>query len=128
MIHFRETLDDAQLMELDLRGRAYTWSNEQNDPTFTHNDRVFGSPEWHLLFPNTDLQALSTLGSDRAPLLLTCDLTRQNFSRFRFESFWVNMSGFGETVQNAWAQLVNTQNPILHMHVKMIPMVKSLKL
>jgi exonuclease III len=86
MTRFKETLDNAQLMEVDLRGRAYTWSNEQNDPTFTRIDRFFGSPEWHILFPNIHLQALSTSGSDHAPLLLTGDVTRQNYSRFRFES------------------------------------------
>jgi hypothetical protein len=66
------------------------------------------------------MQALSTLGSDHAPLLLTGDMTCQHFSRFRFESFWVNMPDFGEAVQNAWAQPVNTQDPILRMHVKLI--------
>jgi hypothetical protein len=73
---------------------------------------VFGSPEWHLLFPNIDLQALSTLGSDHAPLLIG-DVTRQNYLGFRFESYWVNMPGFYDAVQAAWAQPVNTQDPIL---------------
>lgn len=100
-------------MEIDLRGHiyTYTWSNEQNDPTFTWIDWIFGSPEWHLMFPNLDLQALSTLGSDHAPLLLTGDVTRQNYSRFRFESYWVNMPVFFKTVQAAWSQRVNTQDP-----------------
>jgi endonuclease/exonuclease/phosphatase (EEP) superfamily protein YafD len=103
MTLFKETLDFSQLMEIDLRSRAYTWSNEQNDPTFTRIDRVFGSPEWHLLFPSIDLQALPTMGSDHAPLLLTSDVARQNYSGFRFEAFWVNMPGFYETVQSAWS-------------------------
>jgi hypothetical protein len=128
MTQLKETLDEAQLMEVDLRGRAYMWSNEQNEPTFTRIDRVFGSPEWHLLFPNIDLHALSTLGSDHAPLLLTGDVKRQNYSGFCFESFWANMPGFLETVQTAWAQLVNTQDSILRMHVKLIRTAKALKL
>lgn len=110
---FKEILDETQLMEVDLRGRAYTWSNEQNDPTYTWIDRFFGSIEWHLLFPNIDLQALPTQGSDHAPLSLTGNVTRQTYSGFRFESFWVTMPGFCETVQNAWAQPVNTQDAIL---------------
>jgi hypothetical protein len=32
MMLFKETLDLSQLMEVDLRGRAYTWSNEQMTP------------------------------------------------------------------------------------------------
>jgi hypothetical protein len=50
-------------------------------------NRVSGSPERHPLFPNIDLQSLATLGSDHAPLLLTGDVARQNYSGFRFESF-----------------------------------------
>jgi endonuclease/exonuclease/phosphatase family metal-dependent hydrolase len=74
MTRFKDTIDEAQLMEVDLRGRIYTWSNKQNDPTFTRIDRVFGSPEWHhSLFPNIGLQALSTSGSDHAPLSLMGD-------------------------------------------------------
>jgi hypothetical protein len=128
MTRFKDMLDEAQLMEVDLRGRAYTWSNEQNDPTFTRIDHVFGSPEWHLLFPNINLQALSTLESDHAPLLLTGDVARQNYSGFCFESFWVNMSAFYDTVKAAWAQPVNSQDPILRMHVKLLRTAKALKL
>jgi hypothetical protein len=128
MIRFKETLDDAQLMEIDLRGRLYTWSNEQNDPSFTRIDRVFASLEWHLLFPNVVLQALATLGSNHAPLLLTGDVTRQTYSGFRFESYWVGMPAFYETVEAAWAQPVSTQDPILRMHVKLIRIAKALKL
>lgn len=74
------------------------------------------------------MQTLSTLGSNHAPLLLTGDVTRQNYSGFRFESFWVTMPGFIDTVQTAWSQPVNTQDPILRMHVKLIRTAKALKL
>jgi hypothetical protein len=38
------------------------------------------------------------------------------------------MLGFYETVQAAWAQPVNTQDPILRMHVKLIRTAKALKM
>jgi hypothetical protein len=44
----------------------------------------FLSLEWHLLFPNSSLQALLTLGSDRRPLLLTGDFVRSYYNGFRF--------------------------------------------
>lgn len=86
---FKQAIDEIQLMEIDLRGRRFTWSNEQDHPTFTRIDRFFGTPEWHLLFPNLDLQALPTMGSDHCPLFLTGDVERQNYVGFRFESYWV---------------------------------------
>jgi hypothetical protein len=68
------------------------------------------------------------MGSDHAPLLLTGDVARQNYSGCRFETFWVNMPRFYETVQSAWSQPVNTQDNILRMHVKLIRTAKALKL
>jgi hypothetical protein len=68
------------------------------------------------------------MGWDHAPLFLTGDVARQNYSGFRFEAFWVNMPGFIETVQNAWSQPVNTQDDILRMHVKLLCAGKALKL
>jgi hypothetical protein len=38
------------------------------------------------------------------------------------------MLGFCEAVQAAWAQPVNTQDPILRMHVKLVRTGKTLKL
>lgn len=85
-------------MEIDLHGRKFTWSNEQDQLTFTRIDRLFGSSDWYLLFPNLDLQAMPTMDSDHCPLLLTSNITRQSYVGFRFESYWVHMLGFEETV------------------------------
>ena len=128
MSDFRQTIDEAQLMEIDLRGRKFTWSNEQDNPTFTRIDRMFGTPEWHLRFPNIDLQPLPTMGSDHCPLFLTGDIAKQSYKGFRFESFWVNMPGFKEVIEDTWTQPVNTQDAILRMHVKLIRTAKALKL
>lgn len=94
-------------MEIDLQGRRFTWSNEPDNPMLMRMDIFFGTPEWHLLFPNSDLQALSTLGSDHCPPFLSGDVTRQNYKGFRFESYWINMQSFTETMQAAWNQPVN---------------------
>jgi hypothetical protein len=68
MTLFKETLDFSQRMEIDLRGRAYTWSNEQNDPTFTRIDRVFGSPECTFYF----LASISRPFLQWDPTMLLC--------------------------------------------------------
>jgi hypothetical protein len=47
---------------------------------------------------------------------------------FRFEAYWVNMSGFAKTVQQAWGQPVNTQDPLLRMHVKLLRTARALKI
>ena len=67
---FNKTIDDLQLLELDLNGRAFTWSNEQNEPTMTRIDRFLATTEWHQLFPPADLQAIGTMTSDHCPLIM----------------------------------------------------------
>ena len=68
------------------------------------------------------------MGSDHCPLFLTGDIAKQNYKGFRFESFWVNMPGFKEVIEDTWAQPVNTQDAILRMHVKLLRTAKALKI
>jgi exonuclease III len=41
MNHFQRFIDEVELLELNLHGRLYTWSNEREDPTMERIDRVF---------------------------------------------------------------------------------------
>jgi hypothetical protein len=124
---FQKTIDDLQLAPLQLFGRKYTWTNEQQNPTMTKIDHLFASAEWLEIFPRTDLQALASMGSDHCPLSLQGDTSFEFYRGFRFEAYWVGMPGFMETVQHAWEQPVNTQNALLRMHVKLLRLARALK-
>ena len=87
MGRFRRFLDEAELLELHLNGRLYTWSSERDSPTLERIDRVFASDDWSLLFPDHNLSALASECSDHAPLLLRTDCALPHFKRFRFENF-----------------------------------------
>ena len=102
MGRFRNFIDEAELQELLLRGRLYTWSSERDNPTLERIDRVFASEEWMLSFPDHDLSALSTDCSDHAPLLLKTDCTLPHLKRFRFENIWPKFDGFLLVVEEAW--------------------------
>ena len=65
---FRHAVQDLELRELNLRGRKFTWSN---DSTQTRIDRAFCTSQWDFMMPGCMLQALSSMVSDHAPLLLT---------------------------------------------------------
>jgi hypothetical protein len=125
MSHFNKTIDDLQL-ELDLNGRAFTWSNEQNEPTMTRIDRFLATTEWHQLFPSADLQAIGTMTSDHCPLIMQGRSSFPFFRGFRFESFWTKINGFKEVVQHAWNAGVNTTDAILVLHAKMQRTAKAL--
>jgi hypothetical protein len=42
---FNVIIAHHSLMELDLVGRLYTWSNNRDDPTFEKLDRFLASPD-----------------------------------------------------------------------------------
>ena len=88
---FRDAVQDLELRELNLRGRKFSWSN---DSTQTRIDRAFCTSQWDFMMPGCMLQALSSMVSDHAPLLLTGRCTLQSYRGFRFESFWPCLQGF----------------------------------
>lgn len=125
---FKATIDNLLLAPIELKGKRYTWCNDQQNPTMTKIDHFFASPEWLAIFPRTDLQALASLGSDHCPLFLQGDVAHDFYRGFRFESHWVNRPDFIDIVKEAWDKPVNTQDAILRVHVKLIRTAKALKI
>lgn len=58
MRRFRSFLDRAQLEEIAMVGRRFTWSNERDQPTLELLDRMFASTDWFDLFPSHVLYGL----------------------------------------------------------------------
>jgi exonuclease III len=125
---FKSAIDNLLLVPIELQGKKYTWSNDQQSPTMTKIDHVFASSEWLVIFPRTHLQALASLGSDHCPLYLQGDVNMDFYRGFRFESHWPSWPGFLETVKEVWDKPVNTQDAILRVHVKLLRTAKVLKL
>ena len=113
MRQFNNTIDDLHLLELDLTDRAFTWSNEQANPTMTRIDRFFATTEWHDLYPSADLHSMCTMTSDHCPLLMQGHSSVTFYRGFRFESFWPQVEGFNEVVHQAWNSTVNSADAIL---------------
>jgi hypothetical protein len=70
MLRFRKVLNQLEVKEVDLVGKRFTWSNNQDTPTLTRIDRAFCTLDWEELYSNPILQALSSSHSDNCPLLL----------------------------------------------------------
>jgi hypothetical protein len=60
------------------------------------------SNEWEALHSHCDLQSLSSLCSDHAPLLLTLDAEFVARKRFHFRAFWPRFPGFLDVVKRVW--------------------------
>jgi hypothetical protein len=120
MNHFGSTIDNLELARIKLRGKKYTWCNDQQTPTMTRIDHLFALVDWLEIFPRTDLRALASLGSDHSALFLHGDVNLDFYKGFRFESHWVHRAGFLDTIKEAWIKPVHTQDAILRLHVKML--------
>ena len=102
MLEFNRFIRHHDLLEIPLKGRAYTWSNMQNDPLLEKLDWVFTSSSWTGFFPNTIATPLAKLSSDHVPIKIQIGLSIPMAKVFRFEEFWLNMQGFSETVSTFW--------------------------
>lgn len=109
---FRRIIDDLQLKEMHLNGRAFTWTNARERPTLERIDRVFVLIAWEALFLDCFLRALPSTASDHCPLLLSTLFAFASYKRFRFESFWFKLPGFQEAATAAWHCDVATRDPI----------------
>jgi len=73
---FQSNIDNLELARIELRGKKYTWCNDQQSPTMTKIDHFFASTDWLEIFPRSELCALASLGSDHNALFLQGDINR----------------------------------------------------
>jgi hypothetical protein len=103
MFLFNEIIGHLGLLELPLKGRAYTWSNMQRNPLLEQLDWFFTSCNWIVDYPNSLVLPLARKGSDHVPCVVTIDTDIPKAQIFWFESYWVDMPGFMECVSKSWS-------------------------
>jgi hypothetical protein len=101
MFLFNETIGHLGLLELPIKGRAYTWSNMQKDPLLEQLDWLFTSANWISSFPNNMVIPLAKNGPDHVPCVVNIDTNIPKAKIFRFDNYWVDMPGFLECVTNS---------------------------
>jgi hypothetical protein len=99
---FNEIISYLGLIELPIKGRAFTWSNMQVDPLLVQLDWFFTSTAWTLKFPHTLVKPLARPTSDHVPCLVSIGTNIPKAKIFRFESFWIRLPGFLEKVNTIW--------------------------
>jgi hypothetical protein len=109
---FNDAIGHLGLIELPLKGRAYTWSNMQADPLLEQLDWFFTSSNWTTVCPNTEVIPMAKITSDHIPckVVISTSIPRSNL--FRFENYWAEQDDFIGTVQSSWcASPICTQLP-----------------
>ena len=84
---FNDVIGHLGLVELPLKGRAYTWSSMQQDPLLEQLDWFFTSVNWTLPFPNTLVLPLARITSDHIPCKVVIGTIIAKINIFRFENF-----------------------------------------
>lgn len=99
---FNEIISYLGLIELPIKGRAFTWSNMQLDPLMVQLDWFFTSTAWTLKFPNTLVSPLARPTSDHVPCVVSIGTNIPKAKVFRFENHWIRLPGFLDKVKSIW--------------------------
>lgn len=102
MMMFNSIIINHDLVDIPLKGRAFTWSNMQDSPLLEKLDWIFTSPRWTTDYPNTMAFPLAKICSDHVPIKVQIDSKIPKSNIFRFEEFWTDFDGFIETVEKHW--------------------------
>jgi len=105
---FNDAIGHLGLVELQIKGSAFTWSTMQNEPLLEQLDWFFTSVNWTIDYPNTEVIPMAKITSDHIPCKVTIGTSITRCNIFRFENFWTEHAGFFDTVQNQWLTPTST--------------------
>ncbi|XP_057432617.1 uncharacterized protein LOC130725399 [Lotus japonicus] len=101
---FNSFIDDAELLDLPLVGRRFTWFRP-NGQAMSRLDRALVSMEWMEAWPNCFLHVLSREISDHCPLILKSSNHNWSLKLFRTLNGWLQDSRFKPFVEKEWNDL-----------------------
>ena len=102
MFIFNEIIGHLVLLELPIRGRAFTWSNMQDSPLLEQLDWFFTSIDWISVYPMTEVAPLAWTASAHVPCVVTIKTSIPKSNLFRFENYWLELEGFMDCVAKSW--------------------------
>jgi hypothetical protein len=86
-IIFNDDIGHLGLIELPIKGRAFTWSNMQSDPLLEQLDWFSTSPNWTLDYPLTEVFPMAQITSDHVPCRVSVSTRIPRANIFRLENF-----------------------------------------
>lgn len=115
---FHNTIEECQLIELDLNGGNFTWEKSRGTSNWVRErlDRAFATQSWWSKFPLCHLKVVQVSRSDHDPIILELmkvDISRKSF-RFRFENIWLKEPNFVTEVKEFWKSI-----PVAHLIPKL---------
>ena len=99
---FSDFIAALGLIDPQLEGGSFTWSNSKDMEAKSHIDRFLFSPDWEDQFPSIIQRRLPRLLSDHFPIILECGQLQKCKWPFRFENMWFKADGFMNRVRHWW--------------------------
>lgn len=102
LLRFNDASSTLDLNEIQLQGRKFTWSNQQQpSPLLEKLDWVFTNDSWTLSYPTTSVKALGMDPSDHCPCDISISTSIPRKSFFRFENYWLEHNKFLHLTQES---------------------------
>jgi hypothetical protein len=90
------------LIDSQLKGGTFTWSNNRDVEARSCIDRFLFSPNWEDQFPLIIQRRMPCLMSNHFPILLECGQLQKCRRLFRFQKMWFKADGFVDRVRQSW--------------------------
>ena len=103
MESFSDLIRELALIDIQLGGRSFSWSNKRDLPAFAKLDRFLVSESWEDILPLSTCKPLPNTLSDHVPISLHTSLTGQGGNRFHFETMWLEHEDLCDIVARAWS-------------------------
>ena len=125
---FNEWINHWSLMEIKNPTRAYTWTNNQEQPIMALLDRVFTATELEAHYPLISVKGIPRMGSDHVPLVVHFGNSQTSKPYlFRFEKWWLTQDDFHDLVRKSWDSPCHESNPLDIWHLKLKRLRQQLK-
>ncbi|XXG85840.1 hypothetical protein AAC387_Pa11g0856 [Persea americana] len=105
MRRFSDWINSHSLVDLQMGGASFTWSNHQTNPAMSRLDRFLVSSDWLETYPEVIQTALPKPVSNHCSIMLDSECERWGPSPFRFELMWLQEENFTKLVQKWWEEI-----------------------
>jgi hypothetical protein len=124
---FNEAISNLGLTKIPLSGKAFTWSNRQQNPLLERLDWFFISQAWSVEFSGTKAKTLTRDVLDHVPCAVMIQLDISKPKIFRFEIFLLERKSFHTVFKEIWALPGYKTDPALKLTSKLKTSRKCLK-
>ncbi|KAJ1432549.1 Reverse transcriptase zinc-binding domain [Sesbania bispinosa] len=101
---FRDFVNDSGLIDVDLKGSAFTWYSNPRSGTIIKEkiDRVLVNSAWRFKFPHATAIALPAVSSNHNPIIFDVSPHEHSGKQFKYEVMWDEHPDCRQVVEEGW--------------------------